>query len=472
MNRWLLLGLAIGAAALAADQSSTVTFSKDVLPVLQKNCQSCHRPGQAAPMSLVTYQEARPWAKAIKSAVTLRKMPPWFADPKYGHFENDRSLQQSDIDTLVKWADSGAAEGNPKDAPAPVQWPTGGWGIQPDVVAEMPPHDVPAKGVLEWELIAIPSPFKTDTWVTSMEILPGDASVVHHICFSFEKHTPSVVYNQYEWVQVPRDETGNPTPGNSGFGELPNMIIATRDVGSTEVKLRHGHPTLRQNLDFCYLPGNSYDDYRQWDAGKLVPAGSDLIVSLHYTTNGKATVDKTKIGFTVAKTPPAKKFLVQGAGEDAPVIAPTPASERAVFASTYNPQFAIPPNESNYLAPPMDITFLKDVEIVRLRPHAHVRGKSAQYKLTYPDGREEVVLNVPRYDFNWQLSYGTALHIPKGTRMRFEFRYDNSANNKYNPDPSRWVYQGFQSWEEMMAPNLGFLVDRNADASSLMSVSN
>ena len=120
----------------------------------------------------------------------------------------------------------------------------------------------------------------------------------------------------------------------------------------------------------------------------------------------------------------------------------------------------------------MDITFLKDVEIVRLRPHAHVRGKSAQYKLTYPDGREEIVLSVPRYDFNWQLSYGTSLKLPKGTRMHFEFRYDNSVNNKFNPDPNRWVYQGFQSWEEMMAPNLGFILDRDADVGGLMSVVN
>jgi hypothetical protein len=471
MLRLVLAGLAVGVACMA-DSSSSVTFTKDVLPVLQKNCQSCHRPGQVAPMSLLTYQEARPWAKAIKAAVTARKMPPWFADPKYGHFVNDRSLKPSDIDTLVRWADSGAAEGNPKDAPAPVQWPAGGWGIQPEVVVDMPPRDVPAKGVLEWELLALPSPFKTDTWVTSMEILPGDASVVHHICFSFEKHKATTVYNRYEWVQVPRDETGNPTPGNNGFAELPGMIIATRDVGSTEVKLRQGHPTLKENLDFCYLPGAGYDDYRPWNAGKLVPAGSDMIVSIHYTTNGKAVTDRTKIGFTVAKTPPAKKFLVQGAGEDTPVTAPTAANNRAVFASAYNPEFAIPPNEANWMAPPMDITFLKDVEIVRLRPHAHVRGKSAQYKLTYPDGREEIVLNVPRYDFNWQLSYGTSLKVPKGTRMRFEFRYDNSANNKYNPDPKRWVYQGFQSWEEMMAPNLGFIVDRDADVGGLMSIAN
>jgi len=217
MTRMLIAGLAVATAAMAADANSQVqvTFAKDVLPILQKNCQTCHRPGQVAPMSLLSYQEARPWAKAIKAAVTARKMPPWFADPNYGHFANDRSLKQSEIDTLVKWADTGAAPGDAKDAPAPVKWPDGGWGIQPEVVMDLPAHDVPAKGVLEWELLAMPAPFKTDTWVTSMEILPGDMSVVHHICFIFEKHKPTTVYNRYEWVQVPRDETGNPTPGNT-----------------------------------------------------------------------------------------------------------------------------------------------------------------------------------------------------------------------------------------------------------------
>src|SRR5438067_2697583 len=152
--RFLSVGLALAMTAMAADKSFPVTFTKDVLPVLQKNCQSCHRPGQVAPMSLLSYREVRPWARAIKAAVTARKMPPWFADPKYGHFINDRSLKQSDIDTLAKWADSGAAEGDPRDAPAPVEWPTGGWSIRPEVVVDLPPHEVPAKGGLEWELIA------------------------------------------------------------------------------------------------------------------------------------------------------------------------------------------------------------------------------------------------------------------------------------------------------------------------------
>src|SRR5260370_9591065 len=196
MMRLALAGLAVVAvAAGASGQSSPPTFTKDVLPISQNNCQTCRRPGQVAAMSLISYREVRGWEKAIKAAVKTRKMPPWFADPQVGHFTNDRSLKQGEIETLVQWADSGAAEGDSQDTPPPVQWPTGGWGIPPEVVLDMPPHDVPAKGVLEWELIALPSPFKTDTWVTSMEILPGEPSVVHHLCFSFEKHKPTTEYN-------------------------------------------------------------------------------------------------------------------------------------------------------------------------------------------------------------------------------------------------------------------------------------
>src|SRR5215831_10488676 len=189
MFRLMLLGVLITSVFLShsttaqqtvTDRSSAVTFTKDVLPILQKNCQSCHRPGQVAPMSLIGYNDARPWAKAIKNAVMLKKMPPWFADD--GHFTNDRSLKRDEIATLAKWADTGALEGNPHDAPPPIDWPKGGWSVRPEIVMELPPHDVGPKEVLEWELIAFPTPFKGDTWVTSMEILPGEASVVHHIC--------------------------------------------------------------------------------------------------------------------------------------------------------------------------------------------------------------------------------------------------------------------------------------------------
>jgi len=456
-----LMGAAVRAAGPAASQESggAVTFHKDALPIFQRNCQSCHRPGQIGPMSLLSYTEVRPWAKAIKAAVVSRTMPPWFADPQYGHFDNDRSLKQAEIDTIVAWGDSGAAEGDPKDAPALAQWPAGGWQIQPDVFVDLPPYPVPARGVKEWENLAIPAPFKEDTWVTSVEILPGEPAVVHHLCFDFEKHRPTTVYDMYEWMEVPRDEEGVARNSGRRLGAGEGTVV-TREVGSTEEKRRQGRTILRGGTEFCYLPGLPYEDYRPANAGVFVPAGSDMTVSIHYTANGLTVIDRSRIGFTVAKAPPPKKFVPQGGAEDQGEAVPVVRKEGIG-------ELAIPPYEGNYLAPLQEYTVLRDVELVWVRPHAHVRGKSVQYKLIYPDGREEIVLSVPRYDFNWQLTYRTSLKIPKGARMLVQFAYDNSANNKYNPGPSKWVYRGDQSWEEMGSPYMGFLVDRAASEKDL-----
>ena len=204
--RFLGLGCLASAAALAA---SNVTFNKDVLPVLQKNCQECHRTGEVAPMSLLSYSEARPWAKAMKAAVLSKKMPPWFADPKYGHFSNDRALKQKDIDTIAAWVDGGAKEGDAKDAPAAVNWPKDGWEIQPDYVVKGPEYSVPAKGILEWTNVVVPSGLTKDTWITSLEIKPSEYSVTHHICISFVQHTPGVKYNEPVWVDKERDASGS-----------------------------------------------------------------------------------------------------------------------------------------------------------------------------------------------------------------------------------------------------------------------
>lgn len=467
---YVIGALAAGASilslpAFAQETRPVVTFNKDVLPILQRNCQSCHRPDQIGPFSMLSYKEARPWAKAIKAAVISRTMPPWFADRRYGHFINDRSLKQAEIDTITAWVDSGAGEGNAKDAPAPIQWPAAGWQVPPDVVVELPPFQVPARGVFDWMTLVIPAPFKEDTWITSMEILPSEPSVVHHACWDFYEHKPEYMYNTYEWSEIPRDDEGiakrTPRPAGAAAaaaGEGSNAfrpadaIVVTREVGSTVEKRRKGAPVNPNGGIFCYLPGLTLEDYRPMNAAYFLPAGSDIAINFHYTTNGLAVTDKTRIGFTVTKIPPAKQFIpaTQMPNKLLPIAQERPTAE-----------LAIPPYEANYLGPPSVTTFNKDVELVTLRPHAHVRGKTAKYTLTYPDGREEVVLDVPRYDFNWQLSYATSVKIPKGSKMTVQFAYDNSTNNKYNPDPSRWVYFGQQSWEEMGTPFLGFVVDRN-----------
>src|SRR5262245_18863797 len=190
-----------------AKSGTTITFYRDVLPILQTRCQSCHRPGEVAPISFLSYQSTRPWAKAMKAAVIERKMPPGGLDPQYGHFVDNFSLTQSQIDTIAKWADGGAIEGDANDAPPPVQW-VEGWRSKPDVVVEVPSFDVPAKGWVEGMIMVLPNPFKIDTWVTSIEIRPGVPAVVHHAGVRFGPHIEGMQYGRFYWSEIKRDEAG------------------------------------------------------------------------------------------------------------------------------------------------------------------------------------------------------------------------------------------------------------------------
>src|ERR1700674_5021739 len=224
--------LACGLAAAAdVSTSGSVTFNKDVLPILQKNCQTCHRPGQIAPMSFLTYQGTRPWAKAMKAAVVTRKMPPWSADPHYGPYVNDRSLKQNDIDLIVKWADSGAPEGDPKDAPPAVEW-TEGWVIPPDIIVDGPATSVPARpknNVVEWITVIMPTGFTKDTWVTSVQIKPEYPAVTHHICTGYAPHQPNVKYGLEVWMDRPRDEEGSAIPEKG-----PTFALLPRDFNGLD----------------------------------------------------------------------------------------------------------------------------------------------------------------------------------------------------------------------------------------------
>jgi hypothetical protein len=448
---FLVLAVAsIGSHPHTSAQSGPVTFNKDVLPVLQKNCQSCHRRGQMAPMSLMTFRDARPWARAMKSKVESRQMPPWFADPAHGEFVNDRSLSARDIQTIATWADNGALEGDSRDAPPPITWPADGWQIKPDIVVRGPEFRVPARtpnDVVEWVTFVIPSGFTKDTWITSLEIKPSELSVTHHICFTFEPHRPNVKYYVANWSESPRDDEGaairnrntTPPPPRAG-GPAPGRSASGR---TTAADSGGGFN--------CWVPGRAADDYRPFGAGKLVPAGSDISFQVHYTPNGKEVVDRPLIGFTVADKVPEKRWMsygIAGGGAD----------------------FAIPPNEANYKSPEFEIEFTADVELVEFMPHMHVRGKSMTYRLIYPDGREEIPLSVPKYDFNWQLLYQPKrpLRVPKGTKMYVDAYYDNSRANRHNPNPERTVYLGRMTWEEMMAPFFGLLIDSNTDPSSVL----
>jgi len=456
-----LLGIVLGMSGglMAADlPPASVTYNKDILPILQKDCQTCHRPGQVAPMSFLSYKEVRPWAKAMKAAVVSRKMPPWFAAAAYGHFKNDRSLPQSDIELIAKWADTGAAEGDAKDAPPAVQWPENGWQIKPDYIVDGPRYDVPAKGLVEWTWAAAASGFTKDTWVTSVEVKTQAPQVAHHICLSFRPHVSNVQYGVPTTSRaiIERDADGSETLESKrkyGFSsssaarpdarpdQLASQIAAQQNNGGT--------------VEECYEPGRQAEDLRPLNAAKLIPAGTDIWVNLHYTPNGTPVSDHIEIGFTLAKEDPQRRFFLLGAGSNAdPKV------------------FAIPSNDPNWQSPSSLTIFNQDVELVGLQAHMHLRGKDMTFYLEYPDGRNETVLSVPKYDFNWQLWYETSVKIPKGTKLKVTAHYDNSVNNKFNPDPNRIVYWGDQSWEEMMAPSFAVVADTKANPRTLITREN
>jgi hypothetical protein len=432
-----------------ASAAGAVTFSKDVLPILQRNCQTCHRPGNIAPMSLLTYDNARPWAKAMKAAVSSRKMPPWFADPQAGHFSNDPSLKQEDIDTIVQWVDSGAPQGDPKDAPPAIEWPESGWTAKPDIVLKGVPYTVPAatpKNVIEWITLITTTGFTKDTWVTSVEIKPSALSVTHHLCISFVPHQADTVYNTLLWTDKQRDETGAEVPPSAR-----KVLLPTAD-GKGKARARNdaaseGGQLTGSGIGFtCYVPGRALSDFRPFSAGVLIPAGYDVAWNVHYTPNGVETTDLPEIGLTVAKEQPSRRLIESGLGSDPNKL-------------------VIPPNDANYETQPAEFTFLVDAELHWMSPHMHLRGKDMKYKLVYPDGREQVVLNVPRYDFNWQLGYDLAqpIKVPKGTKLIVVAHYDNSSANKFNPDPSQTVYYGNMTWEEMFSPFFAITVDKSVD---------
>jgi hypothetical protein len=437
-------GATPGGSVLTAQGAPAVTFHKDVEPILQKNCQTCHRPGEIAPMSFLSYQTTRPWARAMKNTVLSKKMPPWFADPQYGHFSNDRSLSQRDIDTIVAWANGGAAEGNPQDAPAAVQWPDNGWQIRPDVVVDIPPFTVPAGGIVEWTNITIPNPFKEDTWVTAIMVKADNVAVTHHIGVLFRPHTAETVYGVPRWQDKQRDEAGNELPRHR-----PTRQELEEAQRQTQAQLPGG-----VSIEASYVPGMLFPDYSYLDAGKLIPATVDLDVQVHYTPNGSEVVDRPQIGFVLAKKEPKYRYL-----------------SYAISAPTDAESFAIPPHAQNWETPPAEATFGQDAELVWFSPHMHVRGKDMTYRLEYPDGRKETILSVPHYDFNWQLGYevATPLKVPKGTKFVATAHYDNSTGNKFNPDPNRTVYYGNQTWEEMMQPFFGVIVRKDVDPRTVLS---
>ena len=362
------------------------TFSKDVAPIFNHHCVSCHRPGEIAPMSLQSFREIRPWAKAIREKVAKREMPPWHADPHFGEWSNDRRLSPKDLETIIAWIDGGTREGDPKDLPPTPKFASG-WQIgEPDIIFNMPEEfTVPAAGTVPYKYFTVPTNFTEDRYITAMEARAGNLPVVHHI----------VIY-----VRDPRAK-----PQQRKQPDLGEGLLGALSPGMTP---------------FIAQPGSA----------NLIKAGSNLIFQMHYTPNGKETKDRSLLGLKFSKVPVDK------------VITTTAAWE---------PRFEIPAGAENHEVKASRV-IEEDADIISFMPHMHLRGKDYIYRAVYPDGRTEVLLSVPTYDFGWQVYYypKKPIRVPKGTRIETIGHYDNSARNLKNPDPSKAVRFGEQTWDEMM----------------------
>jgi mono/diheme cytochrome c family protein len=410
---------------LSAAAPTAPTFNKDILPVLQKNCQECHRPGAIAPMSFVSYQDTRPYARAIAKAVVAKTMPPWFADPSIGHFKNAKVLSRDEIAAITTWAEKGAPEGEAKDKPAPVDFGEG-WTIgKPDIVVTMPKDiEIPATGVIDQQNVLVTAHFDKDVWVKAAEVRPGNAKVVHHM---------------KAWIRP---------PGSTWMKDAPEGVLYTPPRGAAGFDgVAPQPPPLSatgyrpaQDILAKYNPGVEGQQFTTGNAAKFIAAGSDIVFEVHYTASGKPEIDRSSVGIVLVDGPPAQRHLTT-----------TAISAR---------DFEIPAGAPNHEV--RGETVVNDAaKLVWVQPHMHYRAKDYELTIVYPSGEEKTVLRVPTYRFDWQIGYELAepLDLPKGTKLKTVAHYDNSPANKFNPDPKVNVKYGAQSWDEMHVTFVGILID-------------
>jgi hypothetical protein len=427
--------------------ASPPTFTKDVAPILYNSCVSCHRPGEVAPMSLISYEDVRPWAKSIRLKVASREMPPWGADPRFGKFRDDRSLSDDQIETIARWVDAGAPKGRDADLPAVPTFATGWSHGEPDVIIEMPvDFQVPAEGEVPVIDFFSKSPFTEDVYVKALEVRPGTSAVVHHAGLYVIDTLPEgakLVNGQIV------DANGKPMGRNQVA--RANGASATQEI---------------QKL-LSYVPGRGYEEY-QGDAGQLIKAGSYIDFYMHYQPNGAPQKDRTKLGLYLAKknqevghqiyhsfgTAGPTAYIVEGKEYSPKWRADQTRDEGGVNLPN------IPPYAENWKVVSVH-TIREPITLYGLTPHLHLRGKSMKYTLTWPDGREEVLLDVPKYDFNWQVYYEleSPKKIPAGSKVTVVTLFDNSPKNRYNPAPEKEVFWSEQSWDEMYAPQARLTID-------------
>jgi hypothetical protein len=453
MRRPLLSCAAVGLVAIfsflastsANDGNKRVTFTKDVAPILFKNCAGCHRPDYTAPMSLLSYKAARPWARSIKEKVLTRAMPPWSADSHYGEFSNDTSLSERDIHTIATWVDQGAKEGDPRDLP-PAPQVSDLWEIsKPDVVITMQQEWAgEAKGFDDNLEFTVPTGFTEDRWVEAIEFRPGNRRAIHHAVVLIQ--TPDMMRANQASASASGD--ANSIFRTQGTNRQVRDDVPVIDDGCGAQKEGGGN-----NARFAltvYAPGRNADLWPEGTA-KLIPKGSNLIFQMHYSkATGKPEKDRSSVAMRLARRPIEKMV---------------------VSLDIMNFYFRIPAGAENHQVTACS-TFKKDVQIVSFMPHMHVRGKDMRYEAIYADGRRETLLHVPHYNFNWQMLYKLKkpISIAKGTRIAVTAHFDNSIRNKYNPDAGRAVRFGDSTNDEMLAGFVDYIVEKPQEAHTVAKI--
>ena len=387
-----------------SEPGDEITYAKQVSRIIQDRCQECHRPGSIGPFALMDYDDARNWTEMIREVVLERRMPPWHADPRYGKFSTDRSLTKEQLATLVAWIDAGAPLGDEKDLPEEKEYYKS-WQIgKPDIIFRLPEvQTIPADGVIPYLRFTIKTNFKEDVWYSAAELLPDNAAVVHHIQAS---------------CYVPEE------------GEELDHNNATRAADSTaaDAQSTTARRRRRGTLVSSFAPGEAPFEFPEGVAGRI-PAGAVIRITMHYTPTGKVEKDRSMLGLKLYKGTPKRE-----------------ARTAAAFKRGLN----IPPYDPNFMVE-AEYTFDQDVLMLSMHPHMHLRGKDMKYTAIYPDGTSELLLSVPQYDFNWQNTYDLVQpkRMPAGTRIHVVGHFDNSPQNPANPDPSKTITFGPQTWDEM-----------------------
>jgi hypothetical protein len=419
----------------AAALSAAPTFSEDVAPIFYERCVQCHRPDSIAPMSLLDYKTVRPWARSIREAVLSHKMPPWFADPQYGHFSNDPRLSSAQLETIKAWVDAGAPEGNPKNLAKPPEFAEG-WSMgKPDMIIDIGQDFAVRPGADDYEHFIVPTNLKEGIWIRGAELRPGNRRVVHHAHVnpvSDENQSGRATIEAMNSIGPYLVHDGTLTRIRSDAPVLDNACAAD----APNLPYIHG---FQEGALASYLPGRQPDVFADGSA-KWIPAGTKLEFTIHYAKVPEPQTDRTSVGLYLAHGPPERVL------------------HRMDLRNFF---FLIPPGDPNHEVKRC-YTFERDKLLLSITPHMHFRGKDVRYEVMHPDGRHEVLLSVPHYSFNWQLVYRfqDPILIEKGSVLTLTAHFDNSPNNPANPDTTKTVRWGDKSEEEMFSNYLEYLDPR------------